>query len=204
MQYESNPQWIRALVCCRFAGTSFDHKHRSFVYQRTSGVPYHIEVGRFACLQLCRALCGLLCLTLWARPEHADEAPREQTLLHSQKLPSCTAAAVVVGFAPLSYYCYCCSCGFSADGRESTSIVHGQVMCRHRVVVASLLRLIVATLGRYLGAPDRCERRVPRGACIASALGRSSFFFNTVYTACLLYTSPSPRDLSTSRMPSSA
>ena len=26
----------------------------------------------------------------------------------------------------------------------------------------------------------------------------------TIWTACLLYTSPSPRDLSTSRMPSSA
>ena len=28
--------------------------------------------------------------------------------------------------------------------------------------------------------------------------------FPTAYMACLLYTSPSPRDLSTSRMPSSA
>ena len=27
---------------------------------------------------------------------------------------------------------------------------------------------------------------------------------NTTYSTCLLYTSPSPRDLSTSRMPSSA
>ena len=27
---------------------------------------------------------------------------------------------------------------------------------------------------------------------------------NDIYTSCLLYTSPSPRDLSTSRMPSSA
>ena len=28
--------------------------------------------------------------------------------------------------------------------------------------------------------------------------------YRALYTACLLYTSPSPRDLSTSRMPSSA
>ena len=28
--------------------------------------------------------------------------------------------------------------------------------------------------------------------------------FGNIYTRCLLYTSPSPRDLSTSRMPSSA
>ena len=31
-----------------------------------------------------------------------------------------------------------------------------------------------------------------------------AFFFNPSYCTCLLYTSPSPRDLSTSRMPSSA
>ena len=36
-----------------------------------------------------------------------------------------------------------------------------------------------------------------------SGSGKSSLAFDTVY-ACLLYTSPSPRDLSTSRMPSSA
>ena len=32
----------------------------------------------------------------------------------------------------------------------------------------------------------------------------SSRLYNDQYTTCLLYTSPSPRDLSTSRMPSSA
>ena len=30
------------------------------------------------------------------------------------------------------------------------------------------------------------------------------FYLRAMYTGCLLYTSPSPRDLSTSRMPSSA
>ena len=32
----------------------------------------------------------------------------------------------------------------------------------------------------------------------------SDWFFQTMFVCCLLYTSPSPRDLSTSRMPSSA
>ena len=43
---------------------------------------------------------------------------------------------------------------------------------------------------------------VPPGAGVGSAIGflRAPFSFE----ACLLYTSPSPRDLSTSRMPSSA
>ena len=34
--------------------------------------------------------------------------------------------------------------------------------------------------------------------------GKSTLTIETLYKACLLYTSPSPRDLSTSRMPSSA
>ena len=35
-------------------------------------------------------------------------------------------------------------------------------------------------------------------------ISASEIATNTMYTGCLLYTSPSPRDLSTSRMPSSA
>ena len=47
------------------------------------------------------------------------------------------------------------------------------------------------------------------GVHIALALGATAmigtyFIFEDMYMACLLYTSPSPRDLSTSRMPSSA
>ena len=40
-----------------------------------------------------------------------------------------------------------------------------------------------------------------------SGSGKSTLAFDTIYSegqSCLLYTSPSPRDLSTSRMPSSA
>ena len=35
-------------------------------------------------------------------------------------------------------------------------------------------------------------------------IGDGSLLFNNTLNSCLLYTSPSPRDLSTSRMPSSA
>ena len=42
-----------------------------------------------------------------------------------------------------------------------------------------------------------------RNKIFAEAFGRDPEFF-AFYRACLLYTSPSPRDLSTSRMPSSA
>ena len=40
---------------------------------------------------------------------------------------------------------------------------------------------------------------------ISSAIKKGALaFLNAEYRLCLLYTSPSPRDLSTSRMPSSA
>ena len=39
---------------------------------------------------------------------------------------------------------------------------------------------------------------------ILFAMGKPSFAFAALFMICLLYTSPSPRDLSTSRMPSSA
>ena len=42
------------------------------------------------------------------------------------------------------------------------------------------------------------------GAHLYDADGHKLVDFLGEYTACLLYTSPSPRDLSTSRMPSSA
>ena len=40
--------------------------------------------------------------------------------------------------------------------------------------------------------------------CLVAVSGFMSLMFPTIYGICLLYTSPSPRDLSTSRMPSSA
>ena len=77
-----------SLVCYRSAGTSFNHKNpiiklRSLLAQghlstngRQRSVPYHIirsaSIGVRAAY---RALCGLLCLILWARPELADEVP---------------------------------------------------------------------------------------------------------------------------------
>ena len=66
-------------------------------------ISYH-RGGSVGVPSACPALCGLLCWTLWARPEYANEALGEQTLLHRKTLSSCTAAAVVVDFAPLSYH----------------------------------------------------------------------------------------------------
>ena len=41
-------------------------------------------------------------------------------------------------------------------------------------------------------------------ATVAKPVTQTGQVFEQVYVPCLLYTSPSPRDLSTSRMPSSA
>ena len=44
----------------------------------------------------------------------------------------------------------------------------------------------------------------PEGAAVERALTDTGWRLTHIITTCLLYTSPSPRDLSTSRMPSSA
>ena len=46
--------------------------------------------------------------------------------------------------------------------------------------------------------------QVQKGAGVAATTTPAGTFVVGVDTSCLLYTSPSPRDLSTSRMPSSA
>ena len=59
---------------------------------------------------------------------------------------------------------------------------------------------------RMVPAPQRCKqcRKVfPNADKLHGHLGRSARCLEA-YVSCLLYTSPSPRDLSTSRMPSSA
>ena len=69
-----------------------------------------------------------------------------------------------------------------------------------------------ATVRRYIGAGAKVaifDLNDERGKSIESELGSDVVYFNVNVTDeesvhCLLYTSPSPRDLSTSRMPSSA
>ena len=51
--------------------------------------------------------------------------------------------------------------------------------------------------------PEEVGASTPNGAATATA-GAGSNAGNSASASCLLYTSPSPRDLSTSRMPSSA
>ena len=57
------------------------------------------------------------------------------------------------------------------------------------------------------GAEDPCWRELPGGASFGTlvhAILEQLDFQADLASPCLLYTSPSPRDLSTSRMPSSA
>ena len=48
------------------------------------------------------------------------------------------------------------------------------------------------------------DRDVDELNAVVTSLDQAEAFFCDVSVPCLLYTSPSPRDLSTSRMPSSA
>ena len=45
---------------------------------------------------------------------------------------------------------------------------------------------------------------LPYGDYFWRSLNSKTIVYDLIYNPCLLYTSPSPRDLSTSRMPSSA
>ena len=68
------------------------------------------------------------------------------------------------------------------------------------------LRLADATIGFDVSSPliEGVDLTIRAGE-IVGLTGRSGIGKTTLLrTACLLYTSPSPRDLSTSRMPSSA
>jgi len=60
---------------------------------------------------------------------------------------------------------------------------------------------IVRSLRNYSPKRVRNERPAPEFQALARRLLATNV---AVFKACLLYTSPSPRDLSTSRMPSSA
>ena len=57
---------------------------------------------------------------------------------------------------------------------------------------------------KILRIQDLYDPRDPWIPYVINAIKANALFFNNVHYICLLYTSPSPRDLSTSRMPSSA
>ena len=64
---------------------------------------------------------------------------------------------------------------------------------------------IEVRMGKGKGSPEYYACRVKPGRILFEVDGVSEQIAKeALYKACLLYTSPSPRDLSTSRMPSSA
>ena len=70
----------------------------------------------------------------------------------------------------------------------------------------TLFMLLVAVVGAYvmLELLELVRHGILEGVSQKLDQAFSKQLFNTAFEACLLYTSPSPRDLSTSRMPSSA
>ena len=68
-------------------------------------------------------------------------------------------------------------------------------------------RVVITTVGPYqLYGDELVKQCAERGTDYVDLTGEPSWMHETIaqYSSCLLYTSPSPRDLSTSRMPSSA
>ena len=67
--------------------------------------------------------------------------------------------------------------------------------------------IIIISFGIFMIASSKIHKLNFEKKIFPSRAGSSfplSFIFGLAFAACLLYTSPSPRDLSTSRMPSSA
>ena len=69
-------------------------------------------------------------------------------------------------------------------------------------VITTALYFVV--FGGAIGSRMQQVDGVPYGAFIVPGLIMLSLFTQSIFNACLLYTSPSPRDRQKSRMPSSA
>ena len=59
-------------------------------------------------------------------------------------------------------------------------------------------------INKTKGSADRIKMKIRKGDTVQVISGKDKGKTGEVLKTCLLYTSPSPRDLSTSRMPSSA
>ena len=107
--------------------------------------------------------------------------------------------------------------GFPATWVEVDVVSHfregksaGEWECQH---CDTVVRGDASNLKRHMGScpslPEQDRRALDESEVAKAAAGVGMYGSNPVYrgfkvTGCLLYTSPSPRDLSTSRMPSSA
>ena len=104
--------------------------------------------------------------------------------------------------------------GVSADEQQFITQAVGAQLLTERVVQAGTSKRLVGATQRELDAEGASKATMAEEAQIDAerekyagnqAFGNREYGQAAVhYTLCLLYTSPSPRDLSTSRMPSSA
>ena len=81
----------------------------------------------------------------------------------------------------------------------------GRTLKRRRLWTLAACALLAGASGLWLAAPGKAGTRLERPITIVVTFppgGGTDLLARRL--GCLLYTSPSPRDLSTSRMPSSA
>ena len=78
------------------------------------------------------------------------------------------------------------------------------VVCISAVFTQNILLTYFLGLCPFLGVSREVKTATGLGLAVVFVLTATCMLNWLVYHYCLLYTSPSPRDLSTSRMPSSA
>ena len=86
----------------------------------------------------------------------------------------------------------------SASGAAEASVTHGRVL---RIALPIVISNATVPL---LGVVDTAVVGQMGTAAPIGAVGIGAIILSALYWLCLLYTSPSPRDRTRSRMPSSA
>ena len=96
-----------------------------------------------------------------------------------------------------------------AFGAPALPNTNGSVQQAAAMTSSSLVELFIffpfpSVFGMSFHPSEASRSSAPASAASVRSICAFFFSYRSLYSICLLYTSPSPRDLSTSRMPSSA
>ena len=163
----------------------------------------------FACVLTCLFMCGCRSRYAWRETLGNDTSAIDQ-ITHRVNRPGPEIHTVALSSAPITVRDRRTLAEMAFRDMSLDEVLH--VAMRNSEVLRKLGGTIVQNPGALhtrfsngLGATDpRFSAEAALSAFDAQLNGSAFFSNNDQLYNCLLYTSPSPRDLSTSRMPSSA